>query len=1060
MATGDARPIPQKNVAYRITFPIFDADGDLVTGATGLDSEVSKDGGTFADCTNEATEIATASGMYYLDLTSTEMNADTVAIIVKTSTSGAKTTPIILYPEEAGDIRVNLTTWKGTAPNDLVSNRVDASIGAVAANAITAAAIATDAIDADAIAAGAIDAATFAAGAITAAAIADGAIDAATFAAGAINAAAIATDAIDADAIAAGAIDAAAIASNAISAAKIATGAITSAKFAAGAIDAAAIADGAIDAATFAAGAITAAAVATNAIDADAIAADAVTEIQSGLATAASIAALNNLSSAQAQAAAAAAISAAEPIDANVTQINGGATNGYNAILKLKQLDIQNSAGSALKAVSTGSNGNGAEFTGHGSGAGLANLGGADGIGQMNTGGSNSGNGVFNTATNGNGMYNKGVGEANCGMVNDAGTNGYGMQNLGDGYGSGLLNRGGATGIGQENIGVSSSVGLLNKGGATGHGQENRGGSTSGNGLVNTAAEEASGHGQVNIGLGTDKNGILNTGSGTGAGLSNVGGATGNGQVNQGGATSGAGLVNEATEGSGQRNIAGSASGNANAVENQAIGTGAGMYNVGGAGGAGMRNKGGDDGGAGMLNQGGNTSGSGLVNEALADGHGQENTGAGTDRNGILNTGDSNGYGQKNLGDGYGSGMQNRGGTNGDGLENIGYGSGNGQKNTGGLDGCGELIESYPYTDPSENASGLKITGNECPAVKVDSYAESAVVIRASVDQNVVEILAEGTGVALSLDSSTSGISLFAKEIGLPTGLDSGEASLTGMLTKIADDNDGADFDATTDSLQAIRDRGDVAWITGGSSLTAQAVRDAMALSPSTSATPAVGSIDLHLDTIQQDTTTDIPALIAALPTDSDVQVAAAAALTAYDPPTDAEMDAGFAALNDVSTVEVAAACDAAISANTDINNIDNGVNAIEAKLPVGAMAEETSVQQILTSIGTPVALDGGAATLAAMLTKMADDNDGADFDATTDSLERIAAVVGTSLRLTDTVDGTTVSLILQKLMAMADGRFAKNLPGANQITFYKRDNTTPLFVVEISTAGRNRISG
>lgn len=115
MASTDARPVPQKNVAYRVTFPIFDADGDLVTGATGLDSEVSKDGGTFADCTNEAAEIATSSGMYYLDLTSAEMNADTVVVIVKTSSSGAKTTPIVMYPEEAGDIRVNVTAYGGTA---------------------------------------------------------------------------------------------------------------------------------------------------------------------------------------------------------------------------------------------------------------------------------------------------------------------------------------------------------------------------------------------------------------------------------------------------------------------------------------------------------------------------------------------------------------------------------------------------------------------------------------------------------------------------------------------------------------------------------------------------------------------------------------------------------------------------------------------------------------------------------------------------------------------------------------------------------------------------------
>lgn len=103
MASTDAKPIIKKNTAYRVTFPIYDADGDLVTGATGLDSEVSKDGGTFADCTNEATEIATSSGMYYLDLTSTEMNADTVALIVKTSSTGAKTSVLVFYPYEDGD---------------------------------------------------------------------------------------------------------------------------------------------------------------------------------------------------------------------------------------------------------------------------------------------------------------------------------------------------------------------------------------------------------------------------------------------------------------------------------------------------------------------------------------------------------------------------------------------------------------------------------------------------------------------------------------------------------------------------------------------------------------------------------------------------------------------------------------------------------------------------------------------------------------------------------------------------------------------------------------------
>jgi len=98
MAAADAMPFPIKNRAFRVVFPILDADGDLVTGATTPDSEVSKDQGTFTDCTNEMTEIASASGVYYLDLTATEMNADCVTVIAKTATAGAKTTVLTMYP--------------------------------------------------------------------------------------------------------------------------------------------------------------------------------------------------------------------------------------------------------------------------------------------------------------------------------------------------------------------------------------------------------------------------------------------------------------------------------------------------------------------------------------------------------------------------------------------------------------------------------------------------------------------------------------------------------------------------------------------------------------------------------------------------------------------------------------------------------------------------------------------------------------------------------------------------------------------------------------------------
>jgi len=85
-----------KNAAQRIVFPILDADGDPVSGAADLDSERSLDGGAFADCAAEATEIG-SSGIYYLDLAVGETDGDVVCIQVKTSTSGAKTTVLVFY---------------------------------------------------------------------------------------------------------------------------------------------------------------------------------------------------------------------------------------------------------------------------------------------------------------------------------------------------------------------------------------------------------------------------------------------------------------------------------------------------------------------------------------------------------------------------------------------------------------------------------------------------------------------------------------------------------------------------------------------------------------------------------------------------------------------------------------------------------------------------------------------------------------------------------------------------------------------------------------------------
>ena len=125
MASTDARPVPRKNVAYRITFEVLDNDGDPVTSAvfdSGLASGanralVSLDGIASVNSTNSITAID--NGFYYLDLTATETNVDTVSIRFRTTTTDAKSTGAILYPEEAGDIRVNVTQWDNGAVGTL-----------------------------------------------------------------------------------------------------------------------------------------------------------------------------------------------------------------------------------------------------------------------------------------------------------------------------------------------------------------------------------------------------------------------------------------------------------------------------------------------------------------------------------------------------------------------------------------------------------------------------------------------------------------------------------------------------------------------------------------------------------------------------------------------------------------------------------------------------------------------------------------------------------------------------------------------------------------------------
>jgi len=56
-------------------------------------------------------------------------------------------------------------------------------------------------------------------------------------------------------------------------------------------------------------------------------------------------------------------------------------------------------------------------------------------------------------------------------------------------------------------------------------------------------------------------------------------------------------------------------------------------------------------------------------------------------------------------------------------------------------------------------------------------------------------------------------------------------------------------------------------------------------------------------------------------------------------------------------------------------------------------------------------------------------------------------------------IDGTALNTVLEYVQAMFNGRFEKNTPSVGKITFYKRDNTSVLSVVDVTTTSRTRDS-
>lgn len=80
-----------------LMFTLIDSTDDVspVTGVT-VTAQISKDGGAFASCTNSVTEVS--NGWYKITLTSTEMNADTVALRFSGSGANDRAITVLTQP--------------------------------------------------------------------------------------------------------------------------------------------------------------------------------------------------------------------------------------------------------------------------------------------------------------------------------------------------------------------------------------------------------------------------------------------------------------------------------------------------------------------------------------------------------------------------------------------------------------------------------------------------------------------------------------------------------------------------------------------------------------------------------------------------------------------------------------------------------------------------------------------------------------------------------------------------------------------------------------------------
>ncbi|MCK4521365.1 MAG: hypothetical protein KAU20_02240 [Nanoarchaeota archaeon] len=421
---------------------------------------------------------------------------------------------------------------------------------------------------------------------------------------------------------------------------------------------------------------------------------------------------------------------------ADIRKINGGKTDGNNAVLKLKQLHIINDANSAaihsegagggaashgIKAIGdTGANGIDAE----GAVAGINGRGGSGAGGQFT---SVSGKGVYIQGASGQiGLHVAGINQAAV-KLEGSGT--------GSPYGLWILSAANSPACYMQ--GYGDGAGLYCKGGVTGKGVQILGGNTSGSGLEITAVD---GHGIQIVAQG-NKQGVWIEGSGTGNGMYIKGGASGDGIHTEGGATIGEGIHAKSTGANGI--LAQTVLAAGNGIKAQGGGSGAGLI---ASGGTGITGEGVTHG----IEAIGNQDGIHAETVSPSSGHGIRAIGLGG--HGIYATGDTDFDGIRAVGTGTGSGLKLVKGATGKGVDAQEIGS---VFNIDGVSGAGILDILKLFADSVGGGNFDKTTDSlEKISEGLGSVTGDVNVVAISGDggaADALEAILDGTGARIDL---------------------------------------------------------------------------------------------------------------------------------------------------------------------------------------------------------------------------------------------------------------------------------------------------------------------